>query len=207
MYRLGRTVFRRLCWAQCMFVPLYLILVTSYGYDYLFFVFSSFVIMLGSSELKPTSAGNLHKRKLDLARTELELERRELEYIRKYQLGFSHKVETVPACCNATSLFTLSATGSSSSVDQKLVSDSYVNENPFSKDMHNPFSSNNFANLYQLSFQQLRLVPNSFATPENRHKGERSMYHQPAPVAMNDQSRVSELIDALSIMTNSTSIN
>ena len=68
--------------------------------------------------------------------------------------------------------------------------------------MHNPFSSNNFANLYQPPFQQLRPVPNPFATPENRHKGEIPMYHQPAPAAMNDQSRVSKLIDALSIMTN-----
>ena len=158
--------------------------------------------MLGSSELKPASAGDLQKRELDLARRELELERVELEYLRKYQLGSSHKVETVPACSNATSLFTLSATGSSS-VDQKLASDSCVNKNPFSKDIHNPFSSNNFANSYQLPFQQLSPVPNLFVTPENRHKGERPMNYQATPAAMNDQSRVSELIDAFSIMTNS----
>ena len=160
--------------------------------------------MLGSSELKPASAGDFDKRELDLARRELELERRELEHLRKYQLGSSHKVETAPACSNATSLFTLSATNSSSpSVDQKLVSDLCVNENPFSKDMHNPFSSNSFANPYQLPFQQLGPAPNPFATLENRHKCGRPMYHPPAPAAMNDQSRVSELIDALSIMTNS----
>ena len=159
--------------------------------------------MLGSSELKPASAGDFDKRELDLARRELELERRELEHLRKYQLGSSHKVETAPACSNATSLFTLSATNSSPSVDQKLVSDLCVNENPFSKDMHNPFSSNSFANPYQLPFQQLGPAPNPFATPENRHKCGRPMYHPPAPAAMNDQSRVSELIDALSIMTNS----
>ena len=159
--------------------------------------------MLGSSELKPASAGDFDKRELDLARRELELERRELEHLRKYQLGSSHKVETAPACSNATSLFALSATDSSPSVDQKLVSDLCVNENPFSKDMHNPFSSNSFANPYQLPFQQLGPAPNPFATPENRHKCGRPMYHPPAPAAMNDQSRVSELIDALSIMTNS----
>ena len=160
--------------------------------------------MLGSSELKPASAGDFDKRELDLARRELELERRELEHLRKYQLGSSHKVETAPACSNATSLFTLSATNSSSpSVDQKLVSDLCDNENPFSKDMHNPFSSNSFPNPYQLPFQQLGPAPNPFATPENRHKCGRPMYHPPAPAAMNDQSRVSELIDALSIMTNS----
>ena len=160
--------------------------------------------MLGSSELKPASAGDFDKRELDLARRELELERRELEHLRKYQLGSSHKVETAPACSNATSLFTLSATNSSSpSVDQKLVSDLCVNENPFSKDMHNPFSSNSFANPYQLPFQQLGPARNPFATLENRHKCGRPMYHPPAPAAMNDQSRVSELIDALSIMTNS----
>ena len=159
--------------------------------------------MLGSSELKPASADDLHKRELDLACRELKLKLLELEYLRKYQLDSSHKVESAPACSNATFLFTLSATGSSSSVDQKLVSDSCVNKNPFSKDMHNPFSSKNFANLYQLPFQQLRLAPNPFATLENRHKDERPMYHQPTPAAMNDQSRVSELIDALSIMTNS----
>ena len=159
--------------------------------------------MLGSSELKPASAGDFDKRELDLARRELELERRELEHLRKYQLGSSHKVETAPACSNATSLFTLSATNSSPSVDQKLVSDLCVNENPFSKDMHNPFSSNSFANPYQLPFQQLGPAPNPFATLENSHKCDRPMYHPPAPAAMNDQSRVSELIDALSIMTNS----
>ena len=159
--------------------------------------------MVGSSELKPASAGDFHKCELDLARRDLELERRELEYLKKYQLGSSHNVETAPACSNATSLFTLSATGFSFSVDQKLVSDSCVNENPFSKEMHNLFSSNNFAYLYQLPFQQLRPVPNPFAKPENRHKGEIPMYHQPAPAAMNDQSRVSELIHAFSIMTNS----
>ena len=159
--------------------------------------------MLGSSELKPASAGDFDKRELDLARRELELERRELEHLRKYQLGSSHKVETAPACSNATSLFTLSATNSSPSVDQKLVSDLCVNENPFSKDMHNPFSSNSFANPYQLPFQQLGPAPNPFATLENRHKCGRPMYHPPAPAAMNDQPRVSELIDALSIMTNS----
>ena len=160
--------------------------------------------MLGSSELKPASAGDFDKRALDLARRELELERRELEHLRKYQLGSSHKVETAPACSNATSLFTLSATNSSSpSVDQKLVSDLCVNENPFSKDMHNPFSSNSFANPYQLPFQQLGPAPNPFATFQNRHKCGRPMYYPPAPAAMNDQSRVSELIDALSIMTNS----
>ena len=93
--------------------------------------------MLGSSELKPASAGDFDKRELDLGHRELELERRELEYSRKYQLGSSHKVETAPARSNATSLFTLSVAGSSSSVDQKLVSDSCVNKNPFSKDMHN----------------------------------------------------------------------
>ena len=158
--------------------------------------------MLGSSELKLASASDFHKRELDLARRVLELKRRELEYLKKYQLGSSHKVETAPGCSNATSLFTLSATGSSSSVDQKLVSDTCVNENPFSKNIHNHFSSNNFSNLYQLQFQQLKPVPNPFATPENRHKGEKPMYHQPAPAAMNNQSRVSELIDALSIMTN-----
>ena len=159
--------------------------------------------MLGSSELKPASAGDFDKRELDLARRELELERRELEHLRKYQLGSSHKVETAPACSNATSLFTLSAANSSPSVDQKLVSDLCVNENPFSKDMHNPFSSNSFANPYQLPFQQLGPAPNPFATLENSHKCDRPMYHPPAPAAMNDQSRVSELIDALSIMTNS----
>ena len=90
-------------------------------------------------------------------------------------------------------MFALSATDSSS-VDEKLVSDLCVNENPF--------SSNGFANLYQLPFQQLRPAPNPFATLENRHKCERPMYHPPAPAAMNDQSRVSELIDVFSIMTN-----
>ena len=69
--------------------------------------------------------------------------------------------------------------------------------------MHNPFSSNSFANLYQLPFQQLGPAPNPFATLENRHKCGRLMYHPPAPASMNDQSRVSELIDAFSIMTNS----
>ena len=44
-------------------------------------VFSSLVIMLGSSELKPASAGDFDKRELDLAHRELELERRELEYL------------------------------------------------------------------------------------------------------------------------------
>ena len=73
--------------------------------------------MLGSSELKPASAGDFDKRELDLARRELELERRELEHLRKFQLGSSHKVETAPACSNATSLFALSATDSSSSVN------------------------------------------------------------------------------------------
>ena len=81
----------------------------------------------------------------------------------------------------------LSAAGSFSiTVDHKLVSNSCVNENPFSKDMHNLFSSNNFANLYQLPFQQSRPACNPFATAENRYKGERPMYHQPAPAAMND---------------------
>ena len=43
--------------------------------------------MLGSSELKPASAGDFDKRELDLARRELELERRELEHLTLLRLG------------------------------------------------------------------------------------------------------------------------